>query len=102
MTNKTELKKKFAKYPSCFGEYDLKGLCDIARKNGMKIIVAYKPDMHVSCEIGLYGTQIQMTKTEKQWDKAGNTLMKFKRGLQFGLDLATPESEWADNSCKIL
>lgn len=96
MIKKTELKKKFARYPSVFGKYSLTELCDIARKNGMKIIVAYHPDMHVSNEIGLYGTQSQMIKTESEWGKGDKDLLKFNRRNVFGVSLTMPKNKWVD------
>lgn len=92
-----EQKKKFAKYPSIFGKYNLKELIEVARKNGMTIITARKPGMHVCAEIGLYGTKAQMEKTEKQWNKAGNEIERFNRGKHFEVNLKIPKTEWVDS-----
>jgi hypothetical protein len=89
-------KKKFARYPSCVGELDCQGLCDMARKNGMKIISACKPGMDLFSQIGLYGTAAQMEKTEREWTAAGNELKPAKFKSVFRVNLNIPEEDWED------
>jgi hypothetical protein len=88
---------KFAKYPSCFGKLDLRALCEVARKHGMKIICASKPDMHVHNEIGLAGTAAAMKKTEAEWAAHGNTPKPRGFKAVFGVNLDRKEEDWVDN-----
>lgn len=91
-------KRKYARYPMIFGKLDLKGLVDVAKSKGMQIITAYKPDMHVCAEIGLYGTPHAMKSTEKEWEAKGHKLKKSakRKNLVFGVNLNRPRAEWVD------
>lgn len=87
---------KFAKYPSCFGKLNLSELCDIARKHGITMISACKPNMHCFNEIGLSATAAAMKLTEAEWTAAGNKPKP--RGFSgiLGVDLNIPEDQWMD------
>ena len=91
-----ESKRKYARYPTIFGNLDTLGLCNVARANGMQIISAWKPDMHVCAEIGLYGTPSAMRKTDNEWTASGNKLKRKKKGLHFGVDLSLQLIDWVD------
>ena len=93
-----QIKRRVARYPSCFGEFDLEGLCAVARRHGMVIIAACKPDMHVYNEIGLWGTGEQMTATEKEWEAAGNRLKPRNFCSVFGVPLGLPRKDWVDTT----
>lgn len=92
----TERKRRFARYPLCFGKFSLRELCEVARKHGMQIISGIKPGMNVCNEIGLYGTPSAMRATEQEWAEAGHELKRFKRGLQLGVTLSLPRELWAE------
>lgn len=80
------------------GKLGLLDLCNVARKYGMLVIRAYKPDMHVCNEIALWGTPAQMKATEAEWEAAGNE--KPDRGFKgmFGIESAAklPREKWVD------
>lgn len=88
---------KFAKYPCCFGERKLRDLCVVAQGLGMEVIAAYKPNMHVYNEIGLYGTRSQMKAVEAEWAKTGNTLKPRSFTAVFGVCLEIPREHWLPN-----
>ena len=91
-------KRKYARYPVIFGKLDLSGLVDVARNKGMQVITAYKPDMHVCAEIGLYGTPQAMKSTEDEWKAKGHKLKSARRkSLVFGVNLNIPKAEWAEH-----
>lgn len=92
----TERKRRYARYPLCFGKLSLRELCEVARKHGMQIISGIKPDMHVCNEIGLYGTASAMQATEQEWADAGHELRRFEKSLQFGVKLSLPRERWAE------
>lgn len=89
-------KRRIARYVECFGPLDLEGLLDIARRHGMRCIRAWKPDMHVYNEIGLYGTSDQMTATERDWVAAGHAVAPRPGHMVFGVNLRVPRDEWID------
>jgi hypothetical protein len=97
--------KRFDKYPSVFGKLCLGDLCRVARRHGMYVIAAYKPGMHVYCEIGLYGTDEQMRAVTTEWEAKGNKLksrsfkavmgMNSKRiSASHWLDIPTAHRDW--------
>jgi hypothetical protein len=85
---------KFAKYPSCFGKLDCKGIMEVALKHGMEVIACRKPDMHVHNEVGLYGTRKQMKTVEAEWTANGNTPKPRSFSAVFGVDLNIPKRQW--------
>ena len=89
-------KRRYARYPDCFGRMDLMQLVDCARKHGMSVIVAYKPGLHVHNEIGLYGTAEQMRAVERDWHLAGHALKPRGFRAVLGVDLGTPRESWVD------
>ncbi len=94
--NKKIRNYKYARYPMCFGKLRLEGLCDVARKHGMKIIAAYKPPMHVCAEIGLYGTKEAMIETEREWINNGHEIKSSRFGGLMGMNLKCPRKDWVD------
>jgi hypothetical protein len=98
-TNKVKQKKyKYARYPNVLtGEYNFRQLVEIAQKNGMKIIIAYKPVMHVCAEIGLYGTPVQMRKTDEEWKAGGTKLISSRWSGIIGVPLNIPRTKWVNS-----
>lgn len=89
-----ERKRKFAKYPDCFGSLSIGGLVKAARRNGMHVIEAYKPGMHVYNEIGLFGTATQMLATEADWVKHGHEMKPRGFSAVFGVNLRRQRADW--------
>ena len=89
-------KRRYARYPDCFGEMSLQQLIDCARHHGMRIISAMKPNVHVYNEIGLYGDRDQMEAAETDWRAAGHKLKPRGFGAVFGVPLQMPQTEWLD------
>ena len=90
-------KRRYAKYPSCFGSLDILHLCYVAQDNGMAVMSAYKPNMHCYNEISLFGTPAAMAKTVADWAAAGNELKpRGKRNLVFGVNKSLPRNKWID------
>jgi hypothetical protein len=88
-------KRKYARYPSCFGKLDCRGIMRIAMKYGMEVIQCRKPALHCYNEVGLYGTREQMEAVEAEWNRHGNTPKP--RGFKgyFPVDLKLPRAQWA-------
>lgn len=101
MTDLKEPKiQRFARWVSIGGSLDhpkfgvLFALVAVARGNGMKCIVGFKPSMHFWYEIGLAGTATQMKATEEKWHTAGHKVKSRKPPGAFGFNLEAPESAW--------
>lgn len=62
----------------------------------MVIMSAYKPDMHVHAEIGLFGTASSMKATEAAWAAAGNNLKPRGFTAVRGVHLDIPRKDWVD------
>lgn len=86
---------KHAIYPS-IGPLDLAALCDRARAEGMLVIRAYKPNMHVYNEIALDGSNDAMRRTRAAWVAAGHEVPRGKPRAAFGVDLDVPAEDWVD------
>jgi hypothetical protein len=94
-------KRRYAKYPSCFGSLDILHLCYVAQDNGMAVVAAYKPNMHCYNEISLFGTSEAMAKTEAAWAAAGNELKpRGERNLVFGVNKSLPRDKWIDSAIR--
>lgn len=79
------------------GTYDLTRLAWIARKNGMQIVDAFKPDMHFYNEIALWGTPEQMAAVSKAWRVGKHEVLNRKPPGAFGLS-SVKRSEWVEHS----
>lgn len=96
--------KRFARWVSIGGKCENRrfgqtfALVAIARKNGMKCIIGFKPGMHFWHEIGLYGTPEQMRKTEAAWKSNGHEIKTKKPSGAFGFDVNCPEDQWYEPS----
>lgn len=100
------MKRRWARYVS-LGALDLAGLVDAARKCGMLVVQAFKPDWHFHYEIQLWGTASQMAATEGEWSRAerrhedgsvtsaGEVARRRPPGT-FGVDLQLPRDRWVD------
>jgi hypothetical protein len=88
--------KRFAKYPSCFGDLCLGALCSIARRHGMYVITASRPNMHCYNEIGLYGTTEQMKAVTEEWAAHGNVLKPRSFRAVFEINKNIPAANWLD------
>ena len=88
-------KRKYARYPSCFGKLDCRGIANVAIKHGMEVITCRKTDWHCHNEVGLYGTSAQMKAVEAEWTSHGNAPKP--RGFKgfFPVNLNKPRAEWA-------
>jgi hypothetical protein len=97
-------KRRYKRWVS-IGPADLARLVWLARSNGMDCIRAFKPDMHVYNEIGLYGTAEQMNATEEAWgaisskDGVHHEILDRKPQAAFGFDANIPHDEWTE--CKL-
>jgi len=89
-------RRKFAKYPDCFGKLSLHELVAVARRNGMQCITGYKPCLHVFGEIGLYGTRTQMKKTEQEWLAQGHKMKPRSFHAVFGVELDCSPEFWVE------
>lgn len=89
-----ERKRKYAKYPDCFGKLRLGQLVEVAEKHGMLVMSGSKVGMHVFNEIGLYGTPSQMTAVESEWIANGHKMKPRSFRAIFGVNLKLPRSEW--------
>ena len=78
------------------GKLSLMELVNVARKQGMVCICAFKMSMFVHNQIGLYGTSKQMKATEKTWRSKGHNVTNRKPSYAFSIDLNKPREEWAD------
>lgn len=88
-------KRKYAKYPSCFGKLDTRGIFNVAVKHGMEVITCRKPDMHCYNEVGLYGTPDQMEAVEAEWTANGNEPKPRGFKAVFKVNLDVPRERWA-------
>lgn len=88
-------KRKYARYPSCFGKLGCREIADVAEKHGMLVINCFKGDVCCWNSVGLYGTPEQMKAVESEWAENGNELAKRgQRGLR-RVSLDTHRSKWA-------
>lgn len=91
-----EKRRRFAVYPSCFGRLSLGGLVIVARREGMQVISASKPDMHAFNEIGLFGTPTQKRAVVRTWNLYGNELKPRSFHAHFPVRLDLPRGKWLD------
>lgn len=87
-------KRKYARYPSCFGELDCLAIMNVAIKHGMEVITCRKPNMHCFNEVGLYGTSAQMRAVEAEWNSHGNTSKPPGFTAVFKVNLKRDRAEW--------
>ena len=94
MSGTVNHKRKYAKYPSAFGELDCRGIAEVAMKHGMEVISCRKPNFHCFNEIGIYGTSEQMKAVELEWNSYGNEPKPRNFNAYFPVNLAVPRKRW--------
>lgn len=88
-------KRKFARYPSCLGDLDTRGIYNVAIEHGMEVIRCYKPDMCCWNSVALYGTAAQMEAVEAAWNAAGNETERGVPKSAWPVSMDIPREQWS-------
>jgi hypothetical protein len=92
-------KRKWKRWVGISAYFDLSNLTSVARNEGMKVIVAYKPGFFFFYHIGLYGTSDAMRNTESKWkqmDAEAQIENREPKGC-LSIDVNVPRCDWIDN-----
>ena len=89
-------RRRYVRYPSCFGGVDARGHVAIIRAAGAVVIQAYKMDMCCWYTVQLWGTPEQMVKIEEAWKAAKVDVPPRKPSGAWDANRKLPRAQWLD------